>query len=447
MDRLIFDQQGQYYCKRVDAVNFLALARAFPEQCPLLLSNPMGSDWNMLLMLPRDFRVYGFDEGEALLRDLAQLPRFFQQAREAVRLPFTGGYAGFLAYELASWFEKRVLPWDSSAMAGAPLGVLARFPACILFSHHRQETFVVAETRDEMDEVLRLIELAPPLPDQFSPPVHCQEDAPELFLEGVDKILKFIAEGDVFQVNLSRQWQADFAHKPHPADIFAQLLQKNPAPFSALFQINQDTAIISASPERLISVNAQGIIETRPIAGTHPRALDPVEDEKLAKQLKASLKERAEHVMIIDLERNDLGRICQAGSIRVHDLMMLTRYAFVHHIESIIRGELRSGLSLADIFRAVFPGGTITGCPKVRCMQIIRELETAPRLSYTGSIFYINHDGRMDSNILIRSFLQRENSLIFRAGAGIVADSVAEKELAETRHKARGLLRALGLEA
>lgn len=449
MNRLMFDENGQYYCQRVASVDLLALAAAYPQDCPLLLSNTAVDkvDWDILLALPRDLRIYGFDEGAALLRDLDALPRFFAQKRDPVRLPFTGGFAGFLGYEAASLFERRVLPWDASLTSDLPLAVLARFPAAVLFSHHRQECFAVAETRAELDELLRLITAAPPLRDHFVPPSTCQEDAPDQFLDGVQKILQFIVEGDVFQVNLSRQWQADFAQKPRPADIFAQLRQKNPAPFSALFQINQDTAIISASPERLISVDSQGIIETRPIAGTHPRALDPAEDAALAAQLKASLKERAEHVMIIDLERNDLGRICQAGSIRVHDFMMLTRYAFVHHIESIIRGELRSGLGLADMFRAVFPGGTITGCPKVRCMQIIRSLEMAPRLSYTGSIFYLNHDGRMDSNILIRSFLQRDKTLLFRAGAGIVADSIAEKELAETRHKARGLLRALGLDA
>jgi anthranilate synthase component 1 len=201
--------------------------------------------------------------------------------------------------------------------------------------------------------------------------------------------------------------------------------------------------IVSSSPERLARLARDGMLETRPIAGTHPRSADSAADAALRARLAAHPKERAEHVMLVDLERNDLGRVCVAGSVEVSALMELASYRHVHHIESTVRGRLRAGVRVIDALRAVFPGGTITGCPKVRTMQIIRELERAPRRSYTGSVGYINRDGGFDFNILIRSFLLRGAGLDFRAGAGIVADSDAARELDETRAKARGLLAAL----
>ena len=186
-----------------------------------------------------------------------------------------------------------------------------------------------------------------------------------------------------------------------------------------------------------------GGISTRPIAGTRPRGEDERSDQGLARELRAHPKEQAEHVMLIDLERNDLGRICEPGSVEVDEFMVLESYAHVHHIVSNVRGRLRSDISPGQVIAAVFPGGTITGCPKVRCMQIIGELEGEARGAYTGSLGYLNRDGSMDLNILIRSMEFRADSLVLRAGAGIVADSIPERELEETRAKARGVLRAL----
>ena len=186
-----------------------------------------------------------------------------------------------------------------------------------------------------------------------------------------------------------------------------------------------------------------GVASTRPIAGTRPRSKDSDLDNKLSTELFAHPKERAEHVMLIDLERNDLGRICEAGSVEVDEMMVLESYAHVHHIVSNVRGRLRSDVTPGNAMRAVFPGGTITGCPKVRCMQIIAELEDAARGAYTGSFGYLNRDGSMDLNILIRTMVLRGNTLRLRAGSGIVADSVPDAELAETRAKAEGMLRSL----
>ena len=186
-----------------------------------------------------------------------------------------------------------------------------------------------------------------------------------------------------------------------------------------------------------------GVVDTRPIAGTRPRSAERSEDQALSAELLGHPKERAEHVMLIDLERNDLGRICVPGTVEVNEFMALESYAHVHHIVSNVRGRLRPGVGPGEIIRALFPGGTITGCPKVRCMEIIAELEREGRGPYTGSMGYLNRDGSMDLNILIRTLVRDGDRLCLRAGAGIVADSEPERELEETRAKARGLLLAL----
>jgi anthranilate synthase component 1 len=295
---------------------------------------------------------------------------------------------------------------------------------------------------DLLDAMQRDLAAAPPAPSGLPPLRTLHEDDPRVFLGGVARIQDYIRAGDVFQVNLSRGWRGEFAADVAPAALFARLMQRNPAPFSALLELGE-WAIVSSSPERLVRLGSDGTLETRPIAGTHPRSEDAAEDAAQRARLAAHPKERAEHVMLVDLERNDLGRVCEAGSVEVAALMEIASYRHVHHIESTVRGRLRAGTTVFDALRAVFPGGTITGCPKVRTMQIIRELEGVPRRSYTGSVGYINGDGSFDFNILIRSFLLRDREFSFRAGAGIVADSLAARELEETRAKARGLLRCL----
>jgi anthranilate synthase component 1 len=200
--------------------------------------------------------------------------------------------------------------------------------------------------------------------------------------------------------------------------------------------------VLSSSPERLLQVR-DGIASTRPIAGTRPRGANRNTDESLARELVLNEKERAEHVMLVDLERNDLGRVCRAGTVEVDEFMTVESYAHVHHIVSNVRGELRPGTTPGQAIAAVFPGGTITGCPKVRCMQLLAEYEQEPRDAYTGSMGYLGLDGSMDLNILIRTLTVEGREVRFRTGAGIVADSRPEAELEETRAKARGLLRAL----
>ena len=223
--------------------------------------------------------------------------------------------------------------------------------------------------------------------------------------------------------------------------LYDRLRRCNPAPFAGL-AVFGDAAILSSSPERLVRVR-QGTVETRPIAGTHPRSGKRSADQALSSALSASPKERSEHIMLIDLERNDLSKVCQIGSVQVPELMVIESYAHVHHLVSSVCGRLRRGVTPGDVIRAVFPGGTITGCPKVRCMELIAELEAAPRGPYTGAMGYVNHDGGMDLNILIRTVVRHGERVWLRTGAGIVADSVPAFELKETRYKAQGPLRAL----
>ena len=397
--------------------------------------------WDVLFAFPQDaVRITAADGLSRLQSHPAmQLRRVPQQS--VSDLPFSGGWLCALAYELGGLFEPSTgLPDDPDF----PLAWLVRIPAAILFDRASGRCALMAEAgRTELlDSMERDLNAAlPPLP--AVPLLHeLREDAPAAFLAGVERIQAYIRAGDVFQVNLSRGWEGRFAEPVSAASLLAQLMQKNPAPFSALLQL-EEWAIVSSSPERLVRLGRDGIVETRPIAGTHPRSEDAVEDAALRARLQTHPKERAEHVMLVDLERNDLGRVCEPGSVKVAALMEIVSYRHVHHIESTVCGKLRADVTVLETLRAVFPGGTITGCPKVRTMQIIRELEQAPRRSYTGSVGYINCDGSFDFNILIRSFLLRGRALSFRAGAGIVADSVAARELDETRAKARGLLRAL----
>ena len=223
--------------------------------------------------------------------------------------------------------------------------------------------------------------------------------------------------------------------------MYARLRQRNPAPFAGYFDLG-DHAIMSASPERFLRVQ-DGEVETRPIKGTRPRGKTPDEDQRLAQDLRTSAKDRAENVMIVDLLRNDLGRVCEYGSVRVEALCRLESHPFVHHLVSEVRGRLRAEFGPIDLLRASFPGGSVTGAPKIRAMEIITELEQTARGPYCGCLGYLGFDGSMDMNLLIRTFVHGQGWLHASVGGGIVADSTPEKEYAETWHKAEGLLRAL----
>ncbi len=380
---------------------------------------------------------------------LAQLDRWWSAERNPEdhaesTLPFRGGWFVYLGYELAAQIEPGLcLPEGET---GLPVACATRIPAAIIRDHRSQGVHLIAEPGSEGLLVQMREDIAALAVSQVAgisvPSITLQEDAPQEFLEGVARILDYIREGDVFQVNLSRTWQGQTRHDISAAQLYRRLRACNPAPFAGL-ALYGASAIISSSPERLVKVQ-DGVIETRPIAGTQPRRENHSLDQPDTSALLRHPKERAEHIMLIDLERNDLGRVCVPGSVQVDELMSVESYAHVHHIVSGVRGRLRPSITPGAVLRAMFPGGTITGCPKVRCMEIIAELERTPRGAYTGAMGYLNHNGDMDFNILIRTLVKTGADISLRAGAGIVADSDPQRELEETRAKARGLLHALG---
>jgi anthranilate synthase component I len=394
----------------------------------------------------RDF-IFAFPQEHIF----ADTPGFLERLEQAVAktaavpddIAYPPGWLVFLGYELAREIEP-ILQRIAMKMDGVLSSFAVRIPAVVVIDHQLEHIQITAENAAMLRAICQDVKQT--MANHQSPQItlpHCPivEQDPQQFLDSVAKIHNYIRAGDVFQVNLSRRWQGDFTKPVSPAMMYRALRRSNPAPFSALVNFN-GRAIVSSSPERLVRIKNR-IADARPIAGTRRRDADPSRDTRLAAELLAHVKEQAEHVMLVDLERNDLGRVCQPGSITVNEMMQLESYTHVHHIVSNIQGKLRPEISPVDVLRATFPGGTITGCPKVRCMEIIQELETEPRGAYTGSLGFIDDRGDMDFNILIRTLELREQQVHFRAGAGIVYDSKAEHELKETRHKAEGLLRAL----
>lgn len=357
-------------------------------------------------------------------------------------LTFNGGWAVFLGYEIGAEIEARI----PRAPGGPRVEAFALRVRLAVIDHGEGRGVIVAEPgvpRAQIDQLEADLASVDGLPEAGEGPVVASvfEEDPARYVERVLRAKEYIRAGDIYQANLSRPWRVQLAPGVGAARLYPRLRRANPAPFAALTQFQGET-LLSSSPERLLRIHGDRI-DTRPIAGTHPRGATPEEDRRLAAQLIEHPKERAEHVMLIDLERNDLGRVCRAGTVVVDEYMAVETYAHVHHIVSNVCGRLRPGVGVVDALRAVFPGGTITGVPKVRCMQIIAELEGEARGAYTGSLGYINLDGSADFNILIRTMTLSGSELEFRAGAGIVADSDAQREVQETRAKARGMLLAL----
>lgn len=428
-------------------VNLRELHFSCPERFPFLLQStakggPLGR-FDILFAHPGQSLVAGQGAGsDDFLGRLDELWAAGRTEGIASELPYYGGWFVYLGYETAAEVEPALNLRKDGIL---PRAFAVRCPAALIRDHVTGELLAIceADTDGGMSELLHSIAVASAASidggDRRREHAVVQEDNPVEFLDAVERTRHYIAAGDIFQANLSREWS--MASTLSASEIYDRLSVNNPAPFAGSAHWD-GTWIISSSPERLLSIR-DGIASTRPIAGTRPRGTDLVLDRKLSAELIAHPKERAEHVMLIDLERNDLGRICEAGSVEVDEWMVVESYAHVHHIVSNVRGRVRHGVTPGTAIRAVFPGGTITGCPKVRCMQIIAELENAARGAYTGSFGYLNRDGSMDLNILIRTLVKETGSLRFRAGAGIVADSDPEAELAETRAKAKGLLEAL----
>ena len=366
--------------------------------------------------------------------------------------PFAPGWVVYLGYEMAADIEPHLslpptpLPWKAFAL---------RTPCALVHVLDDDTVWAVAEPEAAglLDAVVadaqRLAAARPgaALEDPGDLAFVVTEEDPARYIERVLRAQEYIRAGDIYQANLSRPWRvrptaapgsAAHARALDTALLYERLRTRNPAPFAALVQW-QGVSVLSSSPERLLRVSGRDV-DTRPIAGTRPRTLRPGEDAPEAAALVAHPKERAEHIMLIDLERNDLGRVCEAGTVIVNELMVTETYAHVHHIVSNVQGRLRAGVTPIGALQAVFPGGTITGCPKFRCMQIIAELEGEGRGAFYGSLGYLTPGGEMDLNILIRTMTLERSQITLRTGGGIVADSDPQRELNETRAKARGML-------
>ena len=360
------------------------------------------------------------------------------------KLPFFGGWFVYFGYELSKEIEPKLNIPDSPFEL--PTAFASRVKTAIIYDHIDDQIFLVSEDKEKFKKICEDVETdfhqMNKVKNNFFGSIELlNKGSDEEHQRQVKKCIKYIFQGEIFQANLSRLWNYRVDKGIGATDIYRQLRLKNPSPFSGLVNY-KNSFIISSSPERLVSVN-ENFLETRPIAGTRPRGSSGLHDIELSNELINSDKEKAEHLMLVDLERNDISKVCEPGSVKVNEMMTIESYAHVHHIVSNVCGQKIRNISPGKIISSVFPGGTITGCPKVRCMEILGELEKIGRGPYTGSFGYITHSGNMDVNILIRSMLLENNNLFFRAGGGIVADSAPEAETLETEAKANGMLNAL----
>ncbi|HKO47717.1 MAG TPA: aminodeoxychorismate synthase component I [Polyangiaceae bacterium] len=364
----------------------------------------------------------------------------------ATPLPLSSGLLGYLAYDLKDCLEQ--LPRTSIDDLELPLMRLVAPTIIVVHDRVTGATTLLAmrlHADDALESVSRFKQvLDAPEPAAPEPAAHATGKCVSVFsraeyLSAVEAVRSYIVEGDVYQVNMSQRFQAPFTGAPF--DCFAKMYAANPAPFFAYINAG-DHQIVSTSPERFIELRG-GSVETRPIKGTRPRGQTSAEDDALRTELQESPKEDAELSMIVDLLRNDIGKVCRPGSVRVLEHKRIEAYQNVYHLVSIVKGELEPGQDCVDLLRATFPGGSITGCPKIRAMEVIDELEPVRRHVYTGSIGYIGFDGTMDLSIAIRTATFRGGQVVFSVGGGIVFDSDPASEFEETLHKGRTLLDAL----
>jgi para-aminobenzoate synthetase component 1 len=371
-------------------------------------------------------------------------------------VPFTGGAVGYFSYDLCHFIER--LPSRAIDDLGLPECYLAFYDALAAFDHREKSAYLVATGFPELGEVRRqrrarsrlremkdLIREKPPV-DVPAAPGLVDKDilkanfSHQGYLEAVSRAREYICAGDIFQVNLSQRLEAGLPCPPY--ELYRRLRAINPAPFASYFNFDE-VGIVGASPERFLKVQGD-LVETRPIKGTRPRGKTPAEDRALAEDLLKSVKDRAENTMIVDLERNDIGRVCHYGSVRVTEHAVLETYPTVFHLTSTVVGQLCQGKDRIDLLKATFPGGSITGAPKVRAMEIIDELEPTRRSVYTGSLGYLSFGGDMDLDIVIRTIIVKGGRAYFQVGGAVVYDSQPESEYIETLDKGRALIQALG---
>ena len=362
-------------------------------------------------------------------------------------LPFTGGYLGWLGYDLAWEIER--LPYTKPDNLPFPVAFWYEPSSFAVLDHQTQEVWLAASDRHELQELSDRLSNFQKIDSPIDFPAKVKNQSSQVsyspeqqgYEAMVETAKKHIYEGDIFQANLSMRYGYPWAEDGW--QLYKHLQKINPSPFASYWRTTWGE-VISVSPERLVSLRDRHI-ETRPIAGTRPRGKTEQEDQAFEQELLACTKEQAEHIMLVDLERNDLGRVCEWGTVEVDELLVIERYSHVMHLVSNVIGTLRSDRTLVDLIRATFPGGTITGCPKVRCMEIVEKLEPQRRSLFYGSCGYIDRRGNMDLNILIRTLLKTDDHIWGQVGAGIVADSISDREWRESLQKAQAQLAALGL--
>ncbi|MBA6066450.1 MULTISPECIES: aminodeoxychorismate synthase component I [Pseudomonas] len=383
----------------------------------------------------------GRDYLQRLRQALAELGT--AQLPEGIELPFAGGLIGYLSYDFGRRLEQ--LPTHAVDDLGLPDARLGLYAWALVSDHRLSSSQLVFHPSLPQTERQRLIALfdasAPGDTGDFRLLAPMTGDLrPEHYRAAFDQVQRYIQAGDCYQINLTQRFRAPCQGDPWRA--YLALRAACPTPFSGYQQLDEGTALLSFSPERFIRVS-QGEVETRPIKGTRPRAADPVEDARNAAELLASPKDRSENLMIVDLLRNDIGRTCQTGSVKVPELFSLESYPNVHHLVSSVVGRLAAGKDALDLIAGSFPGGSITGAPKIRAMQIIDELEPARRALYCGSLLYVDVRGEMDSSIAIRSLLVKDGQVSCWGGGAVVADSHWQAEYEESIAKVRVLMETL----
>jgi para-aminobenzoate synthetase component 1 len=470
----------------LDPALTVALAvKAFRNECLLTVLDSTGQHrdrdarWSFLTADPLaierlDAVAFGEQPFETLRSWAARLREATGDGCEAAP-PFFGGIAGLLSYELGGVFERLpatprnalttpallaglfdwAIVWDHLAATVTAFALSLQCPAgqprpagnSARTAAERLEWICAKLSSLEQHVTANGVRDASRLPEKI-PPGHRVEPGTNVtsnfsrggYLAAVERVIEYIRAGDIFQANLSQQLSASW--NASAVDLFLRVRERNPAPFSGLLDAG-DFAVISASPERFLKVDSTGHVETRPIKGTRRRSQSPIADLYTAGELSASVKDRSENVMIVDLLRNDLSRSCATGSVRVTGLCEVERFETVLHLVSTVEGRLRHGCDVWDLLAGCFPGGSVTGAPKIRAMQIIAELEQAARGAYCGSLFAMGPRGDFDSSILIRTITLKSGLARFPVGGGIVADSNPLDEYRETLHKASGLLRCL----
>jgi para-aminobenzoate synthetase component 1 len=356
-------------------------------------------------------------------------------------LPFQGGWLGWLGFDAAWAIE--ALPYRRPDSLPFPVAYWYEPQNFAVLDHQDQQLWLATTDVQTQTALTRQLETTPS--DRAAPPLPAlslQFPTPQDQYEAmVKRAQAYIKAGDIFQANLTLRFRAETTDPWDSWALYQRLQRINPSPFASYWRSPWGD-VVSCSPERLVQLQGK-VAQTRPIAGTRPRGKTPAEDNCLQADLKGNPKELAEHIMLVDLERNDLGRVCDWGSVQVDELLAIERYSHVSHLVSNVRGRLRSDCTGVDLVQALFPGGTITGCPKVRCLEIIEELEPVRRSLFYGSCGYWDQRGHLDLNILIRTLLVTDCQAIGQVGAGIVADSDPTQEWLESLQKAKALLSAL----